>query len=109
MTSNFRICAVPREKSHKLRGDECCERETHFAHSLLVPCFMRRRNIEMDRLPNAQSDGDDTALIDRPSASSGNILMPHAFRSAVAAVEDKHDGCSNLYLERMFRVCVLSR
>ena len=108
MTSNFRICAVPREKSHKLRGDECRERESHFAHGLLVPRFMRRRYVEMDGLPNEQPDGNDTALIDRPSASSGDIWVPRAFRSTIAAVQDKHGDCGTLSLERMFRVCVLS-
>jgi hypothetical protein len=34
--------------------------------------------------------------------------MPNAFRSAITAVEYKHDGCGNLYLERMFQVSVLS-
>lgn len=62
----------------------------------------------MDRLPDTQSDGDDTALIDHPSASSGDIRMPHAFRSAIAAVEDKHGDCGKLALEIMFQVCVLS-
>lgn len=90
MILGSRICAVPCEESHKFRGDECCEREAHFAHSLLIPYLMGRRNVEMDRLPDAQSNGDDAALIDRPSASGCDIRMPHAFCSAVAAVEDKH-------------------
>lgn len=106
MTPDSEICAVPCDKSHKFRGNERCERKSNFTHSLLIPCLVRWRYVEMNRLPDAQSDGDDTALIDRPSASSGDIRMPHAFRSAIPAVEDKHGDCGKLALEAMFQVCV---
>jgi hypothetical protein len=66
----------------------------------------------MNRLPDAQSDRDNAALINRPSASGGDIRMSLAFRSAVAAVKDEHGENTEAQVGRKTRIragCMLTR